>query len=47
MAGAIERLLDNPEQTVAMANYARNEVNLYTWKNIRYQWAAIYMSEVT
>lgn len=42
MADAIITLLGNQERAVAMARQARQEVDRYTWPQVRHEWAAAY-----
>ena len=42
MAGAILRLLGDPQQTVAMTRQARQETEQYTWAHVRQEWATVY-----
>ncbi|HVH30693.1 MAG TPA: glycosyltransferase family 4 protein [bacterium] len=42
MAGAVLKLLKDPQQTVAMTRKARQEAERYTWAHVRQEWAAVY-----
>jgi glycosyltransferase involved in cell wall biosynthesis len=42
MAGAIERLLDDPQQARSMARRARRELEQYTWPRVREGWIVAY-----
>lgn len=45
MAATVTRLLNLPEQAVAMARRAREEVEKYSWAQVRPQWMAIYRDD--
>ncbi|HSN18142.1 MAG TPA: glycosyltransferase family 4 protein [Gammaproteobacteria bacterium] len=45
MAQAVLKLLAEPEQARALARRARDEVELYTWKQISAEWAEVYRKE--
>jgi len=45
MAAAIALLLDAPGEAVTMARRAREEVEQYTWPQVRSAWAALYRNE--
>jgi glycosyltransferase involved in cell wall biosynthesis len=45
MAAAIALLLDAPGEAVTMARRAREEVEQYTWPQVRRAWAALYRNE--
>lgn len=42
MAGAVALLLEHPERALCMARRARQEVEKYTWSQVRDGWAAVY-----
>ncbi len=45
MAAAIALLLDAPGEAVTMARSAREEVEQYTWSQVRNAWADLYRNE--
>ena len=42
MAKAVATLLDNPERALVIARRARQEVEKYTWSQVRDEWAMVY-----
>jgi len=42
MAEAVEDLLENPDRARRMARAAREEVENYSWPEVRHEWAAVY-----
>jgi len=42
MAKAVAGLLEHPDRAVLMARRARQEVEKYTWPQVRDAWAAVY-----
>jgi glycosyltransferase involved in cell wall biosynthesis len=42
MAGAVERLLRDPQQALSMARRARRELEQYTWPRVRQGWIVAY-----
>lgn len=42
MAKAVAGLLDNPDRALLVARRARQEVEKYTWSEVREAWAAVY-----
>lgn len=45
MAAAVERLLAEPEHALALTRHAHAQVELYTWKQVAAEWAAVYIPE--
>ena len=46
MAKAVASLLENPDRALLIARRAREEVEKYTWSEVREQWAAVYSGRV-
>lgn len=42
MASAVGSLLDNPDRALFISRRAREEVEKYTWSQVREEWAAVY-----
>jgi glycosyltransferase involved in cell wall biosynthesis len=45
MAGAVARLLEEPELGPRLARAARQEVAAYTWPRVRAAWAEVYAGD--
>jgi glycosyltransferase involved in cell wall biosynthesis len=42
LAAGVLRLIERPQEALAMARAARREVRRFTWSAVRHRWRAVY-----